>query len=491
MPYSKLELIFSLRNKPPKSRVQDLAEFLFKSFMKFKFLFFGLCLFFSLNSLAADPEFYRLTVTTKRWEVAERSSFLNGRVSKEILNQLDSIYQNLPTGYDLNYDPSNQTLTVFIHCSFDFYSIQDGQLVKEYKFANRGYTCGSYFFEKNNTYHILAGRGLWNSHADLMEFDTLNGSWEFKQITNQPLDYYPLGAYQTSKGMMTWLGEYTNPRIPRLEKEANGFFLDMDKKSWQPFQIEIEEFDFAKIAQANESHLYETEDYAFSVTTSQLPKLGWYLWIIIEKETGKLFFYEGNKHTEMFDSPYLEVIGNTFRYFEYNLNSTSEGKEKMIDLDIIRSQSREIGQIVVLDAPEKTSKASLLSVLPWIGFPVVFLLALWLGIQIQKRKNKADQTSLNFDTETEGELESEEENAEILQQLLRHNGKKLSTEEFDTVLGIHEITNFDSKRIKRSRLIKSINKQHEEKNGFPLITRIKSSEDKRFIFYRITFENGN
>ena len=459
--------------------------------MKFKFLFFGLCLFFSLSTKAAEPEFYRLKVVTKRWEVAERSSFLNGRVSKEILNQLDSIYQNLPTGYDLNYDPSSQTLTVFIHCSFDFYSIQDGQLVKEYKFANRGYTCGSYFFEKNNTYHILAGRGLWNSHADLMEFDTLNGSWEFKQITNQPLDYFPLGAYQTSKGMMTWLGEYTNPRIPRLEKEANGFFLDMEKKSWQPFQIEIEEFDFAKIAQANESYLYETEDYAFSVTTSQLPKLGWYLWIIIEKETGKLFFYEGNKHTEMFDSPYFEVIGNTFRYFEYNLNSTSEGKEKMIDLDIIRSQSREIGQVVVLDTPEKTTDASLLSVLPWIGFPVIFLLALWLGIQIQKRKNSAYQSSLYPDTETDGEQESEEENAEILQRLLRHNGKKLSTEEFDAVLGIHEITNFDSKRIKRSRLIKSINKQHEEKNGFPLITRIKSSEDKRFIFYKITFENGN
>jgi len=459
--------------------------------MKFKFLFFGLYLFFSLSSHAADPEFYRLKVVTKRWEVVERSSFLNGKVSKEILSQLDSIYQKLPTGYDLNYDPSSQILTVFIHCSFDFYSIQDGQLVKEYQFANRGYTCGSYFFEKNNTYHILAGRGLWNSHADLIGFDTLNGSWEFKQITNQPLDYFPLGAYQTSKGMMTWLGEYTNPRIPRLEKEANGFFLDMEKKSWQPFQIEIEEFDFAEIAQSNESYLYETEDYAFSVTTSQLPKLGWYLWIIIEKETGKLFFYEGNKHTEMFDSPYFEVIGNTFRYFEYNLNSTSEGKEKMIDLEIIRSQSREIGQIVVLDAPEKTSKASLLSVLPWIGFPIVFLLAFWLGIQIQKRKNTADQSALDSDTETDGEQESEEENAEILQRLLRHNGKKLSTEEFDAVLGIHEITNFDSKRIKRSRLIKSINKQHEEKNGFPLITRIKSSEDKRFIFYKITFENGN
>ena len=445
-------------------------------------------MFFSLTTKAADPEFYWLRVTTKRWEVAERSSFLEGRVSKEILNQLDSIYQKFPTGYDLNYDPSSQTLTVFIHCSFDFYSIQDGQLVKEYQFANRGYTCGSYFFEKNNTYYILGGRGLWNSHADLMEFDTLNGSWEFKQVSYQPLDYYPLGAYQTSKGMMTWLGEYTNPRIPRLEKEANGFFLDMEKKSWQPFKIEIEEFDLAEIAHANESYLYETEDYAFSVTRSQLPKLGWYIWIIIEKETGKLFFYEGNKHTEMYDSPFLEVIGNKFRYFEYTLNSTSEGKEKMIDLDLIRSQSREIGQLVLLDPTENTETASLFSLALWIGFPAILLLGFWMGRQLQNKKKGSTPTSLEDEIEEE---DLEVENAEILQRLLLHNGEKLNTKEFDILLGIDQITNFDSQRIKRSRLIKALNKNYQEKNGFNLNTRIKNPEDKRFVFYKITFENGN
>lgn len=459
--------------------------------MKFKFLFLGLYLFFSLSTVAAEPEFYRFRASTKRWELAKKASFLEGRVSSRLLQQLDSIYQETPSGYDFIYDPKDQSLTIFVQCSFDYYTIIEGQLIKEYKYANRGYTCGSYFYKRNNSYHILSGRGLWNNHADLMEFDSLNGSWEFIQAAQQPLDYFPLGSYQTSKGIVNILGEYTNPRIPRLEKEANGFFLDLEKKSWQPIKIDIKEFDFAQIAHANESHLYETEDYAFSVTTSQLPNLGWYIWIIIEKETGKLFFYEGNKHTQMFNSPYYEYIGNKIHYFGYSNTNMVEGREAMIDLDIIRSQSREIGQIVLLDALEKTSKASLLSVLPWIGFPIVFLLALWLGIQIQKRKNTADQSSLNSDTETEGELESEEENAEILQQLLRHNGEKLSTELFDTVLGIHEIANFDSKRIKRSRLIKSINKQHEEKNGFPLITRIKSSEDKRFIFYKITFENGN
>ena len=161
----------------------------------------------------------------------------------------------------------------------------------------------------------------------------------------------------------------------------------------------------------------------------------------------------------------------------------------MIDLDIIRSQSREIGQVVILDAPEETATKSLASLLPWIGLPVIFLLALWLGIQIQKRKNPAIQTTPDSDTETGEDQETEEESEEILKQLLVHDGEKLNTEEFDMLLGIHQINNFDSKRIKRSRIIKSINKQYEEKKGFPLITRIKNPEDKRFVFYKITFEN--
>jgi hypothetical protein len=455
--------------------------------MKFKLLFLCLTLFFSLGSKAADPEFYRLKVTTKRWEYSKRESFLDGKVSKRILQKLDSIYEKLPSGYEFTFDPSSQALKVFVHCSFDFYSVQNGQLVKEYQFANRGYTCGSYLFERNNSYHILAGRGLWNYHADLMQFDSLNGSWEFIQTKNQPLDYYPLGSYQTSKGIVSWLGEYNNPRTSRLEEELNGFFFDFEKKSWQPIQIDIKEFNLGQIAHANESQLYETQDYAFSVTTSQIPSIGWYIWILVEKETGKLFFYEGNKNVEMFQSPYYEIIGNKFRYFDYNINSATEGKEVEIDLDFIRNQSREIGQVIQLDAPDTTKTTSISTLLLWVSIPCLILLSLWLGIQLQKRRNETLQTGLDAKVESKVEQESEDESTEIPEKLLLHNGEKLSTEAFDMLLGIHQITNFDSKRIKRSRLIKAINSQYMAKKGFPLITRIKNPEDKRFVYYQIRF----
>lgn len=442
-------------------------------------------LLFSLNSQAAEPAFYKLKISSKKWAFTERDSFLEGKVTRDILEQLDSVYKKTPGSYEFIYEKSTQSLKVFVQCSFDFYSIIDGQLIKEYQFANRGYTCGSYLFERNNNFHILGGGGLWNYHSDLMQFDSLDGSWEFIQTKNQPLDHYPTGTYQTKKGMFTLFGEYTNPRIPRLEKESNGYFLDVEKKSWQPIKIDIPEFDLAEIVHANESHLYESQDYAFSVTTSQLPSLGWILWILIEKETGKLFFYEGNKNAEIFLSPIIEIVGNKIRYFEYNEFNAIEGKEVLIDLDLIRSKSRAIGQIHVLASTEEQEGLKISSILIWLGLPLLLLLALWAGIQIQKRKKINDQLLPEVDAEEKQKVEEESE--ELLGKLLAYDGEKLSTEVFDTLLDIHQITNFDSKRIKRSRLFKEINRIYTEKKGYPLITRIKNPEDKRFVFYKITF----
>lgn len=451
-----------------------------------RILIFLLGILFSLTVRAKVPEFYRLYINSKSWKYTERTSFLEGKVSRELLGQLDRIYQTNPSAYEFIYNTDSQSLKVFVQCSFDFYSIQEGIPNKEYSLSNRGYTCGSYLFERANTYYLSGGRGFWIYHTDLMKFDSLNGSWEFIQTKTQPLDYFPLGNYQTSKGIISILGDYNNPRSQRLDKESNGYFLDFEKKSWQPIEIAIQEFDFAAIAHANDSRLFETEDYGFSVTTSQLPSLGWYLWILFEKETGKLFFYEGDRNADMFESPYFEFIGNQFRYFKYEPNSSTEGKEVQIDLDEVKKNSREIGKIVLLEPTTPTKKSSTSSFLPWLGL-VLLPLGFWAGIQLQKRTQKKVYLSLANDPPQENVQEEKEE--EILDHLHAHNGEKLSTEAFDQLLGIHEISNFDSKRIKRSRLIKSLNKQYEEKNGFPLITRIKNPEDKRYVFYKITFKN--
>lgn len=446
--------------------------------MRLLLLFFT---FLSLTSQAAEPTFFNLKIAYGEWTDSKRPSFLNGLVKKELIAELDSIYKAFPSNYEFIYSPKNGLLKVNVQCSFDFYSIVDGQLIKDYRFNNRGYTCGSNLFIRDEAYYILGGKGFWNNHIDLIKLDSLEGSWELTQTKNQPLNYYPIGTYQNSQGIVALFGDYYNPRVTQLEKEPFGFFMNWESKTWQPLVVETAGFDLSEIIQANPSQLFETEDYGFILSNTQLPTLGFNIWIIIEKETGKLYLYEGSKSFELATSNYKEIIGNTIRYLDYKNGSVTEGVETLIDLDQVRSKSREVGQITILKASSNEAKEK--STYLYILLISLLLLGvgLWKYLQSQKKKKELAQQAI------EKTQEEPEDNAELLQQLLLHDGEKLSTEDFDRLLNIDQIGNFDSKRIKRSRLIIELNNQYQQKKGYPLITRIKNPDDKRFVFYKVTF----
>jgi hypothetical protein len=74
---------------------------------------------------------------------------------------------------------------------------------------------------------------------------------------------------------------------------------------------------------------------------------------------------------------------------------------------------------------------------------------------------------------------------EPLEILLPFSGQSLSTEVLDQLLGIDSQANFDSRRMKRARLINDINEQYLAQKGKELIVREKKAEDKRFVYYKI------
>lgn len=451
--------------------------------MKFRFFIFLFSIVLTFSVQATTPSSYQLSVTTNKWVYGNRDSFLNGVVQRTVLEQLDNIYKKTPSHYDFHYSKETNSLTVFVHCSLDFYSVVDDKLVKKYQFQNKGYTCGSNLFLRDGNYYLLGGRGFWTNHLDLLKFDTLAGSWEFTQIKNQVIDYFPLGVFHTEKGITALFGEYTNPRLPRLEKESHGFFLNWKQNEWQPIKIETRGFNFSEIITSNPSYFIETQDYGLFISDTELPNLGWVVWVLIEKESGKLFLYEGPKNFDAIDSPYREVIENKFFYFDYHEGSNTEGKERIIDLEEVRKHSKEIGQITYSKPPLQKENIRKLYLTPFLlaGFlPLLAGLIAWWYVNRQKKKLSSFKKKLSVSIE-------DEENENLLNNLLPHNGKKLSTEEFDQILGIHKISNFDSKRIKRARLIKEINLRYKEKTEICLITRIKNSEDKRFVLYKIDF----
>jgi hypothetical protein len=110
------------------------------------------------------------------------------------------------------------------------------------------------------------------------------------------------------------------------------------------------------------------------------------------------------------------------------------------------------------------------------GYALIFVLVAIGGLVVKKGlpKKKVDVV------EVESTLEQDP-----MQVLLACSGQLLSTETLDQLLGIGDLLNFDSRRMKRARLINEINLQYLAQQGKELIVREKKSEDKRYVYYKI------
>jgi hypothetical protein len=69
--------------------------------------------------------------------------------------------------------------------------------------------------------------------------------------------------------------------------------------------------------------------------------------------------------------------------------------------------------------------------------------------------------------------------ARITEEILLYSGKMLNTETLDKILAIDELENFDSKRLKRSRMVTEINKKYKQIHNKDLIKRSKNPDDRR------------
>jgi hypothetical protein len=162
-------------------------------------------------------------------------------------------------------------------------------------------------------------------------------------------------------------------------------------------------------------------------------------------------------------SPYLEVVGNVLTY-----NSPS-GDIKTLDLDEIRKKSKEVGYLRVKEA----SAFDMPSSWGYILFCVVLAVG-WVVVKKTLPKKKIEEPE-----------EQPSKRLEPIQLLLPYSGQLLTTETLDQLLGIDSQANFDSRRMKRARMINDINEHYFAQTGKELIVREKKAEDKRYVFYKI------
>jgi hypothetical protein len=382
---------------------------------------------------------------------------LDGRISAAILDSLDAIYKETPQHYTFFED--NGRLYPQVSCTFHLFEIQGDSLVNKYQDYNRGYTCDSHSFKREGTHYLLGGQGYWSNHVDLLSFDEFKGTWELQLTKNQPRDYFSFFVYQNSMGIVSLLGEVTNKRYGLDVKDTKGYLLDWKSKEWKELEIVIEGLDLKELAARDLIHFVQTQDYAFWASTNGKRNFGWTL---IEKETGKIFYFP-SMNVDMGIAPYLEIVGNVLTY------PAPSGQLKKLDLDEVRKNAKEVGYIRVKEEAVFGMNYT------W-GYLLFFTLVAFGWVVAKKVLPKRNK---------EIEQDPQIKKREPFELVLAYSGQLLTTEALDKILGIDDQTNFDSKRMKRARIVREINDQYLAQKGKELIVREKREQDKRYVYYRI------
>jgi hypothetical protein len=376
---------------------------------------------------------------------------------------LDANYEKSPHAY-LFYE-NGQELFVLVSCTFDLYRVHEGMLEKQYRYFNRGYNCGANVFARDGGSYLLGGHGFWLNHMDLLAFDDIHGSWEWIKTTNQPMDYYSNHVYQNSKGVFSLFGGFYNPRTDTEGKDYQGYFLDWKTKSWKKLEVRIDGVDMADYVENGGAYFTESQDYVLLASTIGKPNLGWN---IIEKESGRIFYFS-SRNVDIGLSPYLEISGNQLTY------QAPSGDIKILDLDAIKAKSVLVGEVRVL-GPASTPKVFdqlPLYLIFCVGFGGVLI---W--VLLARRTKGVNPPSAMKEEVTVAKISP-------LELLLPYSGQLLTTEQLDQLFGIDQQANFDSKRMKRARLINEVNEQHRASTGKELIERDKKPEDRRYVYYKI------
>ncbi len=436
------------------------------------------CSFFCLHaqSLRLNPEaIYQITNFEQ----------LDPHFSQEMVFQLDSI----PVGIDEEFQilKSDSGTYLFAGCRMELYRWEENSWKNLYQFQNVGYTCKSRLIIKEGNPFLLGGYGFWNSHTDLIEFDPRLGSWSLASVKEQPVNYNSRFLGVSEKSAFLLLGFHNNPRkdIHQLP-ENQGYILDFESNAWKHlgFDFNLSLVDPNAAYYIFQEGVLDAQDFlAFNAFESSSQNKG--LLIFDKNELNFKFFPQELDYNPLTYSPYFMVDGNQV-YLQDDKNFPITW-----DLNEFYSKAKFVGKASILPISVKEVNRikqdyviiSLVSIslIGLVLFPV-FKKRIASSAPVRAGQSQEKDHGQN---ESYSKSYSSAESSNLLEILDQNKGKRFTVEELDELFDIHQIPNPENKRVKRSRLIKEINTQAEEKRGYKMINRTRSPEDKRCLLYEI------
>lgn len=396
---------------------------------------------------------FRLSIRLNELDRIEDFSFLPKPLNQQILEQLPRRYNSFDK---LTYIfPVNDSICAMHDGSFDVYVLRDSVWKNLYQGKYYGYNFYSDVLNIDDAIYSLGGYGYWTHHNNLIKFSFEENSWQIVETQNLPVNYGAIIKGAVGDTVISMWGKYADIKSGLLEKEHNGYWLDINDAIWKRLQVDLNP-KYENPEMSEHSPYFILKDYL--VLYSYYGNSSGFT--IIEKSSFNIFFYE--------------LLGTAIQSSPYHFNAenrigwqNNKGTTDYIDISGIVDMPK-IGEVRF----EKETSNSIYYLI-FIAFLILGIIGLFL---LRKRK-----------TNTKPSLK---ENAEVdhfkylLEKIDNYKGQELTTSELDKLLEIQHLT-YDNKRSHRSKLISEINLHSNTASGFSLIKRKRDDKDKRYYKYKI------
>lgn len=315
-----------------------------------------------------------------------------------------------------------------------------------------GYNFQKYLFSYNHRIYSLGGYGFWHQHSLLTVFDPSSQEWEMVPIKGSMPHGKP--TFCCKIGDRIYCFGFANDKFDSdyddLKPTGDIYTLDLRTFEWKNTYKSLDEGTTRRSASLENDDWYINRTIVIDKKNLMLYSAKLALLLNIDLPDGRFPYIDGDR------------LYNAFALTDDNMGGAPIS---------LTSRISETGNYV-LDLKSMNARIFVHrygTTAGLIALAVVALIALIFIFRFLRRHGRGQ----NADDEVGG----------IIERLERSGKQVFSVDELDELLEIDRLTT-DSRKIKRSQLLKKLDESHPG-----MIARERSAADKRVFDYRYTPEN--
>jgi len=442
--------------------------------MRVLFLFLGLSLISLRYTYAQDSSksFDWLRINpSESFENFDWSVLPEGVNSEMVISAVSSPYVS---GKDhITFLPIEGKVYALFPCRFEVLVWMGKNWENLYNGYSSGHNCQAFFFVRNNVLYSYGKYGFWRAHSDLVYFDFQTGYWENIPTKNTPNNYAGVLPFLIENKLITILGQYINQSSGIDNGEKNGFYFDFEIGEWRSLKVHIpNQPDFTMWMNSS----FDLKDFGFHSYKYQA-EIGL---LALDKKDLTL-------HFRKFD--FTPIRDNSLSYSKGNEIWFFDEFSKLIHFNFEKDLKNSFTKLGSIELMTKWPKEESHLESGWKNWVIGILSIAFLGVllsKMKKSKKLQDNEKKEVDVQVSNNDHIEDEVSILIRTILGHPIKSFEVDAFDRLLVIDTIENLDYRKVKRNRLIKSVNDHYLETYGKPLIERTRLEKDKRIVIYQVT-----